>query len=79
MQQSIQLTCAVLIIIHSAAFELDFSTTWKVQPICRIFDFFTSPGCTPCDTGLCPPPKIKANVNCQIFTCLKPFCKFIFS
>ena len=52
-----------------AANEYTYKATWRFEKICQIYQFDFKK-CHPCDKRFCGPPKIKANTNCQIFTCL---------
>ena len=53
----------------NVASNYTYKATWRIEKICHIYQYDFKK-CHPCDKRLCGPPKIKANINCQIFTCL---------
>ena len=52
-----------------AASEYTYKATWRFEKICQIY-LFDFQKCHPCDKRFCGLPKIKANTNCLIYTCI---------
>ena len=55
--------------LQASAFDQTFRSEWRMEKFCYIYDYDMKT-CHPCDQRRCKPPKIKANVNCKIFTCV---------
>ena len=55
--------------INVAFSNYTYRATWRVEKVCQIYHYDFKK-CHPCDKRFCGPPKLKANINCQIFTCI---------